>query len=322
MKDVRISIIIPVFNAAPFLYRCISGIQKQNFINYEVILIDDCSTDNSVEICKRYANIDKRIKFYQNDTNRGASATRNYGLRVATGEYIIFIDSDDYWLDCTMLNNLVVMIVQKSYPDFILFNRVNIDENGIHHRWKDMPIGLLSLENNSPVHQMTAKGIFPVSTGMKIYNRGFLLNNNLSFLEGVVWEDVLFYYKLLLASNYGYSINEYYYAACYNSKSVSRNNTEKKVLDLFTIIKECIGLSTVNDDQKAILFSILAYYYTILLSQLKYVSRKDLLPEIYSYKWLLDYSVYRPLKIISLINKVIGVKYLSNILSLYGNHKH
>lgn len=92
---IELSIIIPIYNAEKVLKRCIDSVLKQTFGNFELILVNDGSTDLSLDICNKYKNFDKRIKVIHTD-NRGASAARNIGLEAAEGTYIQFIDADDY----------------------------------------------------------------------------------------------------------------------------------------------------------------------------------------------------------------------------------
>ena len=89
-----ISIVIPVYNAGEYLEECLNSIRNQTYQDYEVICVDDGSTDISGEICKAFANQDTRIKYLRQD-NAGVSAARNLGLKNATGEYVCFVDSDD-----------------------------------------------------------------------------------------------------------------------------------------------------------------------------------------------------------------------------------
>lgn len=94
MKEL-ISIIIPIYNTGHLLYKCLNSIKKQDYHKYEVILVDDGSTDNSYEICKEYARCDSRFKLYH-IKNSGQSIARNYGVTKSSGKYITFIDSDDF----------------------------------------------------------------------------------------------------------------------------------------------------------------------------------------------------------------------------------
>lgn len=96
MKE--ISIIIPIYNTEKYIKECIDSIRKQSIKNIEIICIDDGSTDDSVEIIKEYKSIDPRVSLYQ-QSHKGVSSARNLGLKYATGEYVIFIDSDDYLIE-------------------------------------------------------------------------------------------------------------------------------------------------------------------------------------------------------------------------------
>ena len=105
----KISIIIPVYNAEKTLYKCLESLILQKYKNIEIILINDKSTDKSEEICIEFARKYNFIKYISNQNNLGVSATRNRGLQEATGEYIMFVDSDDWvdynYCDC-LLNEL------------------------------------------------------------------------------------------------------------------------------------------------------------------------------------------------------------------------
>lgn len=94
----KISIIVPVYNAAPYLETCISSILKQSYSNLELILVNDGSTDDSAKICALFAQKDRRVKLITK-ANGGQSSARNLGLDVATGDLIMFVDSDDWLLD-------------------------------------------------------------------------------------------------------------------------------------------------------------------------------------------------------------------------------
>ena len=96
-NDKLVSIIIPVYNASRFLEETINSIQEQTYSNWEAIFIDDCSSDNSYNLIKKYQKEDKRIKLIKNKTNSGAAVSRNNGINHAEGDYICFLDADDKW---------------------------------------------------------------------------------------------------------------------------------------------------------------------------------------------------------------------------------
>lgn len=99
-----ISVIIPVYNVADFISKCLKSIQQQTFTNFEVLMIDDGSTDNSSAICQKFSDLDPRFHYYYQE-NAGVSSARNIGLDKATGEYIAFIDADD-WIESNYLQDL------------------------------------------------------------------------------------------------------------------------------------------------------------------------------------------------------------------------
>lgn len=109
--DDKISVIVPIYNVAPYLKRCLDSIINQSYQNLEIILVNDGSTDNSLEICQQYQQQDKRIRVIS-QKNAGLSAARNTGIEIATGEYITFIDSDDWYATASALATLYHLIDQ------------------------------------------------------------------------------------------------------------------------------------------------------------------------------------------------------------------
>ncbi|MEG1835103.1 MAG: glycosyltransferase family 2 protein [Oscillospiraceae bacterium] len=121
----KVSIILPIYNIDKYLARCLNSIINQTYSNIEIILVNDGSTDNSAEICKEYKTKDERILFFDN-TNKGCSYSRNFGLENSTGEYILFVDSDDYIaLD---LVEKVLKEAEENECDMVVFDLMSIDE--------------------------------------------------------------------------------------------------------------------------------------------------------------------------------------------------
>ncbi len=121
----KISVIVPVYNTEKYIGRCIESIQTQTYSNLEIILVDDGSDDNSFKVCCEYAEKDSRIKVFHKD-NSGVSSTRNMGIEEATGDYIGFVDSDDY-IEPEMYEDLLSNVKEKSMP--ICAYHI-VDENG------------------------------------------------------------------------------------------------------------------------------------------------------------------------------------------------
>lgn len=123
-----ISIVIPVYNVAKYLLECVQSVINQTYTDFEVLLIDDGSTDSSKDLCDELVVKDSRIKVFHKK-NGGLSSARNYGIDKASGEYIIFLDADDYWIE----NNFLLLLTKKLQVgefDVIRGEYVNVDERG------------------------------------------------------------------------------------------------------------------------------------------------------------------------------------------------
>jgi glycosyltransferase involved in cell wall biosynthesis len=125
----NISIIVPVYNVEKYLHECIESILLQTFVGYEVLLIDDGSTDSSGVICDKYSELDSRVRVFHKP-NGGVSSARNLGLDNAKGEYLIFLDADDYWFDNTALNQLYSAAIENSL-DIVRGEYKAVNEDGV-----------------------------------------------------------------------------------------------------------------------------------------------------------------------------------------------
>ncbi len=98
MKEKQVSVIMPVYNKEKYIEATIKSVQEQTYENWEIVIIDDCSSDASSKIIKRYVDNDERIRYYKNEKNLGAAGSRNRAIELAKGRYIAFLDSDDLWM--------------------------------------------------------------------------------------------------------------------------------------------------------------------------------------------------------------------------------
>ena len=119
----KISVIVPVYNASTYIGRCIESVQAQTYKKWELILVDDGSKDDSLNICSEYASKDTRIHVIHQD-NAGPGIARNTGIDMANGEYIVFIDSDDY------IDRAYFDLLSKHDEDVVFIDLRNYDENG------------------------------------------------------------------------------------------------------------------------------------------------------------------------------------------------
>lgn len=144
MKEPLISIIVPIYNVEAYISDCLNSILEQKYSNYEVILVNDGSTDSSQDLCEKYVKLDQRVKLYSKP-NGGLSSARNYGIDNANGEYVIFIDSDDYWTDINALNHLA-NIADNTGADIVRGEYKEVDDAGNETFVPFIPDSLLSVE--------------------------------------------------------------------------------------------------------------------------------------------------------------------------------
>lgn len=164
----QISIIVPVYNVEDYLERCIDSILSQTFIDYELILIDDGSTDSSGKLCDQYAKKDKRIRVFHK-VNEGVSKARNLGLDVAKGNYISFVDSDDYIKkDCLMV--LFKSITENDYDCVSMdFSMIGNDENKDVLHQHD----IYSFSDDKELFNHIVQKVLQGKTGWEIWSRLF-----------------------------------------------------------------------------------------------------------------------------------------------------
>ena len=224
MRNIKVSIITPVYNVDKYLEECIESILKQDYRNIELILVDDGSTDNSKEIIKRYAKIDNRIKaVFQK--NMGAPTARNKGIELATGEYILFFDSDDV-LEENIISEMVSKIEQDN-ADLLIGNFIEIDENS-----KKLSDKIFFREektiNDSIIKECS---LFQPVPGNKLYKKEIIKNNNLRFADVKIAQDLNFYIKYLLFIKKVTCINKFVYKYRIIQGSISRTYS-MKILDI------------------------------------------------------------------------------------------
>jgi len=187
MKDKLISVIVPVFKVEKYLKKCVDSIINQTYKNLEIILVDDGSPDGSPQMCDEYMNIDSRIKVIHKK-NGGLSSARNAGLRVANGEYIGFVDSDDY-IAPNMYEKLFNCIIE-THSDLVIGNYKFVDEAGLPiQQQTESPIKDELLTGYEALEKLNEDGWWYFITAWnKIYRKSIF--DEIKFPEGKLHEDV------------------------------------------------------------------------------------------------------------------------------------
>ena len=231
----KISIVVPVYNVEKYLEKCIGSIINQEYKNIEIILVNDGSTDNSLKICNEYKQQDKRIMVIDKE-NGGLSDARNAGIEKSTGDYIMFIDSDD-WIYCNMVGRLYTLITESNaciaQCDFIkVCNDENVCFNNENKNIKvmDNREALLSIYEN--------RGIKSIVTWNKIYKKK--LFDDIRFPKGKIHEDEFTTYRLFDKCKKVIDTNEIMYYYRQREGSIMKSNFSIKRLDAIEAIKERI----------------------------------------------------------------------------------
>ncbi|MBU3180711.1 glycosyltransferase family 2 protein [Clostridium psychrophilum] len=224
----KISIIIPIYNTEKYLNRCLDSVINQTLKDIEIILIDDGSTDNSLKICKEYNSNDKRIKLIHKK-NEGVSKARNIGLSYATGEYISFIDADD-WVEPNMLEELYNLIIPNN-TEFCMCNYIKENNGGSIYMNSNISkkvlngnniknfllIPLIEREDNEKEHTLAG---FRGPCG-KLFKREVIEKHNIKFEnELIIGEDFLFNLEFLIHVNKAIVNEKFYYHYFTNSNSL------------------------------------------------------------------------------------------------------
>ena len=207
----RFSIIVPAYNVAEYIPNCINSIKSQTFSDYEIIVVEDCSTDDGKTL-----NAIKQLKditFVQNEHNRGLGGARNAGMEVATGEYIIFLDSDDILYSETVLEKLNTTIGNTT-PDIIYmgFNSCGTRE-----------LSILPTPENCKKEYRLAQNKFTHAWSI-CWKNEFVKKHDLKFPENVIYEDVPFVF-LGIALSTSFLIADYY-VHTYTSGRPNSNSTK------------------------------------------------------------------------------------------------
>ncbi len=265
------SVIVPVYHVEEFLPRCVDSIINQTYKDIEIILVDDGSNDNCPEMCDNYAKADGRIKVIHKK-NGGLSDARNAGLDIATGDYIIFVDSDDY-IEKETCQKVYEHI--KAKPDIIIGDAI---VEGGTNRLKHISFSG-ELSGKEYLCLALNAGHAPMATWLNIYKNTFLKNNGLRFKYGILHEDEEFTPKAFLKAQsvVRADINFYHYVIR-NDSITTKKDKKKNLTDYYDTCEELSNLIYKIDDKclkNLILNSLVFKYLTLYVTAKGYEYGKE-----------------------------------------------
>ncbi|RHQ63403.1 glycosyltransferase [Blautia sp. AF25-12LB] len=260
MRNEKISVIVPIYKVENELERCLQSILKQTYAHLEIILVDDESPDKCPEICDYYAKQDTRVIVIHKE-NGGLSDARNAGLKVATGDYVLYVDSDDY-IELNACEKLIQYATDD--VDFIVGACREVHKKSVkYQKHTNITVGKLYTAKDFAIESIK-KGEWFAPAWLNMYKRQFLIDNELYYKKGIVYEDMQMLPRLYLAATkivysdfcfYNYIIRE-------GSIMTSGKSLEKRNMSL-AIYKEWFELlhNVEDEEYKRYLSAALVRHY-------------------------------------------------------------
>ncbi|MRX69726.1 Glycosyltransferase involved in cell wall bisynthesis [Flavobacterium resistens] len=290
-ESILFSIIVPVYNVEAYLLQCLDSILCQTFSDFELILINDGSTDSSLEICRKYKEKFPQIILIDKE-NGGLSDARNTGLLLAKGDYIIFTDSDDYWQGKQVLEDLSNLI-SKTNPDIIIHEESRFfSKNDVHCKYNQRFIKNKNGKFEDEIVNLVYHDLYVASAWDKVIKREILVNNKLFFPVGRKSEDIEWCSKLMYYLN-TFSIypKSFYVYRQAREGSITTTVSAKHIEDVYEMVKA--GLHSQKMEAETLNKAIENYWacnYVVILKDFYVLSaetQKKIWHDLISWKYLL-----------------------------------
>lgn len=314
----KFSIVIPVYNVEKYLDECVQSVVGQTYRDFEIILVDDGSGDSSGKRCDEWARQDGRIRVIHQE-NQGLSGARNTGIGASTGEYLLFLDSDDWWRSVAVLE-AIAQRLEKTRADVLSFSYQKIYESKREDSYfgnlADAPADLTATDS---LAYMAEKGIWITGACNKAIRRDLTLTHDLMFRMGIISEDIDWTLRLALCARRFDFINEVVFMYRQRTDSISHSVSPGRVEGLCANVEECLQLLTAADSEKALLLRpFVAYQYATVVHNYAGLARQDRTPEITAWVkrmlYLLQWSENSKVKLIRLCTKVFGFSMMVQLL--------
>lgn len=242
MENIKFSIIIPAYNSEKFIEECLNSIFSQTYKNIEVIVVDDCSTDNTVKVIEKY----EQLKVFSTKINSRQGTARNIGLENCTGDYILFVDSDDSLYDSEVLSKIANKINNCNYPDIIYL--------GLKMEGRRELELIPNEENTKKEYRLSENPFINVTT--ICWKSSLIQENNIRFPEQIRYEDVYFaFLGIEKAKTYEY-LDIIYYLCNSRDESTTTNYTLRQARDTISLIEKLFELYDAIDEENKELLKI------------------------------------------------------------------
>lgn len=302
-----ISIIISVYNLERYIGTCLESLVMQDFQDYEIIAVDDGSSDKSKQICLEFAKQSAVVRFFEKE-NGGASSARNFGLLQSKGEYVIFVDGDDFFDDKNALQKIADKLVEK--PDLVLYGCKDLDEKNqnvlVSRNNYDIDV-VDKASKKVLLDYLVENNLFPGAAWLVCVNRLFLIQNNISFKEGIKAEDLDWLVNVFVNLKKITVLNEPFYVYRKNRiGSATHSFSEKSIAGILYLIDTWYKKINETDELRPLLKILNTHYLLLIL-----LSRDmdcNLKKHLYKYKALLSHPSNIRTTIISHFTRVVGIR--------------
>lgn len=326
-----VSVVIPIYKVEQYLRQCVDSVLAQDYQNMEVILVDDGSSDGCPAICDEYANKDSRIKVIHKP-NGGLADARNAGIAATSGDWLICLDSDDYWSSPSALSSAISVLRQNPEVDIVYIRNQVFweDEN------RKAPVSpeisqstLASLDSDSQVEYLVETGNLIPSSCWKLVKTSILKENGIEFTKGLLSEDIDWNFDLMLKVK-GKIAACYDFIYCYRKRkgSITRSMTVRNIDHLLYVLEKWIMRipdADVSEQRKRALMSYVAYQWSILLALYQRVTIEEGKSRYNTEQWrrikrlkfLTYYKGNRKFRKVRILIRMVGLKRASWLLGYY-----
>lgn len=323
-KMKKISVIIPVYNVEEYLNKCIDSVIDQKYTNLEIILVDDGSSDKSPQICDEYAEKYDFIKTIHKP-NGGAADARNHGIRLATGEYILFIDSDDF-IEENSINEISKMIENNDLDIIFLEAQKRFPDGSTEPLGAGISNYINGKSKAEVMRFLSTCPKFQGSACMLLLNSSIFKDPEMMFKPGIQAEDIDWCLKAYVgADTFAHCDTMYYNYRQGRIGSVTQSGKANLFLSLLYVIEKWEKkLNDYDEDTNRMIGSALAYEYPILLllyTRLTSREQKQYKTRIKKLFYLSEYRNENKYKYLRLAYRIVGITILTKMIRLYQKYR-
>lgn len=312
----RFSIIIPCYNVEKYVVKCVDSVLNQNYSDYEIIIINDGSTDDTLKICKEIQKNNDKVKIFS-QKNGGLSSARNLGIQKSNGEYFIFLDSDDYLMDNNFLSD-VSDVIESNFSELIIFGYKKVCEKDGSIIF-DKP-SFIKENELSIIESLIEQNYYKASACDKIIRSDIVKKNNMKFPLNFKSEDISWCSQILRYVNCDKIdvINKNVYAYVQRNNSITKTVKEQNIIDMISQIESFRNMGYIIDNY-------LAYEYSVVLglissNKVKNVSNATK-KRVFLQSDLLKFCLNKKVKKVYICKKIFGIRLTSKILGIFISYK-